>query len=153
MLINSALPLYKFVYKNYSVINFEDWLYNNSELEDQIGSQAYLELISINFKSKHSRHELEKVIEENNLISKLHSTIILNTLESLKLKIVNPREGFFELDFWTDKGYTFLCNIEAMINFGEQGKSILYVFQEEDSISETWDKIMSHSPNTINDID
>ncbi|WP_338812830.1 hypothetical protein V9L05_15845 [Bernardetia sp. Wsw4-3y2] len=47
-----------------SIQNFEQWVYNTKELEIELPPDAYLELISLNFKGKYIYLELEKVISQ-----------------------------------------------------------------------------------------
>lgn len=45
-----------------SIINFEQWVYEQDELEDIFGEKEYLELISRDYKDKFAYHETEKQI-------------------------------------------------------------------------------------------
>ena len=43
---------------------FENWVYNSSELEQCIGSEHYLELISFNFRKGHAQHDLTSMLRD-----------------------------------------------------------------------------------------
>jgi hypothetical protein len=43
---------------------FENWVYSSTELEQCIGSEHYLELISFNFRKDHARHDLTSMLRD-----------------------------------------------------------------------------------------
>lgn len=45
------------------VADFESWLYANKELEHYLGEETYVDLVSLNFKDRHIKHEMGKVID------------------------------------------------------------------------------------------
>lgn len=45
-----------------SMLNFEQWVYENDELEEILGKDEYYELISRDYKDKYAYHETEKQI-------------------------------------------------------------------------------------------
>lgn len=52
------------VYNNeISIPDFERWLYSKKELEQLLDSDTYIDLISLNFKDRHVKHEMGKIID------------------------------------------------------------------------------------------
>ena len=47
-----------------SIADFERWVYVTSQLEFELGSERYLELISLNFKSKIDEEQIRNIISE-----------------------------------------------------------------------------------------
>ena len=47
-----------------NIEEFESWIYSNSELEAELGSEKYLELVSLNFKSKIDGEKIRTIVEE-----------------------------------------------------------------------------------------
>ncbi len=47
-----------------SVLEFETWLYADKQLEKEINSDDYLDLISLRYKSSTAKHDLNKLLEK-----------------------------------------------------------------------------------------
>lgn len=56
-----------FLIKKEDIRDFESWVYTTSDLESRVGSELYLELISINYNDKFVRDNLSKVILGNHI--------------------------------------------------------------------------------------
>ncbi|AZN39353.1 hypothetical protein [Paenibacillus albus] len=54
--------MYDFLKGRVSLLQFEQWLYEHDELEAILGEQAYMELVSRNFKDKYASEECEKQV-------------------------------------------------------------------------------------------
>lgn len=48
--------------KQIAIEEFESWIYENDSIEQVIGEERYFQLLSINYKQKHSWEEVEKLI-------------------------------------------------------------------------------------------
>ncbi len=65
----SKLPLdiqiefFKVYNKEISVEEFEKWLYSKKELEQLLDHDTYIDLISLNYKERHAKYELGKIID------------------------------------------------------------------------------------------
>lgn len=61
---NIQAEFYKVRYGDLSVAEFEKWVYENAdELEKYLEPNDYLDLISLNFKQVHSKHELMNLVD------------------------------------------------------------------------------------------
>ncbi|MFT7158613.1 MAG: hypothetical protein ACI8Q1_003646, partial [Parvicella sp.] len=61
--IEIQLQVFKVYNEEISIGDFEHWLYGETELEELLGDKYYLDLVSLNFKDRHIRHEMSKVID------------------------------------------------------------------------------------------
>lgn len=86
---NSIKDLFqKIIMEEISILEFENWLYENHSIEDKIGSDIYIELISLNFKRRDSKAELTKL-----LTGKI---ITEEELKAWKLRNIFSNYGWFE---------------------------------------------------------
>jgi len=52
------------VYNNeITIADFENWLYSKKELEQLLNNDTYIDLISLNFKGRHIKHGMGKIID------------------------------------------------------------------------------------------
>ncbi|MCT4618344.1 MAG: hypothetical protein N4A62_03035 [Marinisporobacter sp.] len=78
---------YKLFYEDFEITKFEDWVYSNKELEDIMNKDDYIDLISLDFKSRHIKSEIEKVVEKYIDYGKFEKKLILTLLyRALKSK-------------------------------------------------------------------
>ena len=68
---NSQIEFYKYLNGDISILDIENFVYNQSDLEEQMDAGVYFELIGFNFKDSKSEDQLkrlilDKVIEEGN---------------------------------------------------------------------------------------
>ena len=100
--------IYDFLYKNLSIKEFEEWVYNSNELESYVSSDDYLELISLDFNSKHASYELEKIICKYADYSKFEALRMIDLLN--KALINNEDTGVVLITFYDlyCDGYYFL---------------------------------------------
>ena len=110
---NSALSsveekIYDFLYKDLSIKDFEEWVYISNELESYVSSDDYLELISLDFNSRHARYELEKIICKYADYSKFETLRMIDLLN--KALINNENTGLVLITFYDlyCDGYHFL---------------------------------------------
>tara|TARA_R110002167_G_scaffold366421_1_gene596569 strand:+ start:103510 stop:104268 length:759 start_codon:yes stop_codon:yes gene_type:complete len=61
--IELQLQFFKVYSEEISIEDFEQWLYGETELEKLVGEKYYLDLVSLNFKDRHIKHEMSKVID------------------------------------------------------------------------------------------
>jgi hypothetical protein len=94
-----------------SVSEFEEWVYSNEQIETVIGSDDYLELISLNYKEIGSKSKLFEILErytdkgdvETKRIYKLLTRALVRDEELPKILMT-----FYRLYC---KGYSFLDNL------------------------------------------
>lgn len=58
------IPFFQLLNDEISIRDFEKWLYNNPALEESLGSDAYIELASINFNNKYATNEVISQADE-----------------------------------------------------------------------------------------
>lgn len=61
--LDIQIHFFKVIGNEISVQVFEDWLYNNNDLEQHLGKDTYFKLISLNYKDKYLVLELRKIID------------------------------------------------------------------------------------------
>jgi len=122
-----------------SIEEFEQWLYREAELEKLLGKESYLDLISLNFKDRHIKYEISKVIDsfldfglfEEQKLRKILNDLINRTQNFAKSLIAtydlycsgynffnNLGRGYgltFANDFFDYRGWTNLTNNQKSI--------------------------------------
>lgn len=118
--------LLSFIESNLDSSSFQDWLFLQ-ETENNIGNQElYNELILLNYSSNRAAIEVNQLLNQFNLIKTLHLNNITQAINNIINERGNPYEELESLKKWAYKGYTFLGQVDAIGNLGEQGKSIVY---------------------------
>jgi len=110
--VNNEKDMQKQFYKIYkgliSVSEFEEWLYNTPEIEDVYGNDFYFDLLNLNYRSKHIKNDLDKVIELEIPFGEFEQMRIVSLLEN----IVNENGDLVEIleQLYDDycRGYSFL---------------------------------------------
>ena len=126
MKTETSNTILSFIENNFDKISFQNWLFQ-PETETNIGNQEfYEELILLNYSSNSAALEVSKLVNKFNLIKTLHLNSIKLSLNKIIDEGGNPYEELENLNKWADKGYTFLGEIDAIGNLGEQGKSLVY---------------------------
>lgn len=98
-----------YIYKGLiSIPEFEGWLYNTPEIEDIYGKDFYFNLLDLNYRSKHIKNELDKLVEMKIPFGKYEQTRITSLLEDViydKGDLVEILEQLYD-DYCS--GYSFL---------------------------------------------
>lgn len=68
------------VYGSLEINKFENWIYSNKDLKNILNEDDYLDLISLNFKSKHIKYEIEKILTKYIDYSKFEKKRVLSLL-------------------------------------------------------------------------
>jgi hypothetical protein len=91
-----------------SVSEFQKWLYNTPEIEDVYGDVFYFNLLDLNYRGRHIKNDLEKVIETKIPFGEFEQMRIVSLLE----KIINEEDDLAEIleQIYDDycRGYSFL---------------------------------------------
>ncbi|HKK77067.1 MAG TPA: hypothetical protein VJ953_18455 [Saprospiraceae bacterium] len=113
--------LYKFLNDDTKLNAFEKWLYSNLNLEEELGSENYLNLVSFNFKSKYANERLKTLVygiidkgdfEEWKITTKLQEFIEKPELtKDLLNEFYRLYCGIPYVNSDTPKGYKFLQNL------------------------------------------
>jgi len=153
MKIETAKILIAFIENRSSLISdFEQWVYSNSSLEEELGSEIYTDLISLNFKDNSIRVRVKELVDPIIDYADIHKDEILTIVEELIFQIIKPSKGISQLYTLAEKGYIFLGAIDVIGNFGEQGKSIVHSIDNEMDKESEWDILLKIEPNFINDL-
>ncbi|QHE51586.1 hypothetical protein [Pontibacillus sp. HMF3514] len=99
---------YKIYKELITVSEFEEWLYNTPEIEKVYGHDFYFNLLDLNYRSRHIKNELEKVIEIKIPFGEFEQMRIVSLLENIiyeKGDLVEVLEQVYD-DYC--KGYSFL---------------------------------------------
>ncbi|MBM7602691.1 hypothetical protein JOC75_000661 [Metabacillus crassostreae] len=112
---------------------FEEWLYHTPEIERVYGDTFYFNLLDLNYRSRHIKNELEKVIERKIPIGEYEQLRIVSLLENIineKSELVKILEHLYD-DYC--RGYSFLRFLE--LNYVTGIEEIPKLQQKEQ-----WDK-------------
>lgn len=96
--------IWRFIRGDTPTSDFEQWVYGENALENMLGSELYLHLISANFQSKESVHEIKASLREfaEQLdISSCHCVCLPNTAV---VDMGEHGEIFKSLERFTDRG-------------------------------------------------
>ena len=105
------ITIYKLINHDFSLPEFEQWVYSNSELESMLKAEEYLELISLNYKTPSSLYEAEKILKKYINISQYHTWRVTEVMQKI---IDRPEdvhkyiEECYELYY---EGFGFLQNL------------------------------------------
>lgn len=97
------------IYKGYiNISQFEEWLYNTQEIETVFGDDFYFSLLDLDYRSKHVRIELDKLIEPVIPFGELEHIRICDYLHNLIVDKGDMTEILGELYDDYCRGYSFL---------------------------------------------
>ena len=95
--MNSKTNIQKQFYKIYkgqiSISEFENWLYKAQEIESVYGNDFYFNLLDLDYRKKHIKNELEKLIEMKIPFDEFEQTRIISLLEN----IINEKGDIVEI--------------------------------------------------------
>ena len=87
---------------------FEKWLYNSDEVEEHLESAFYMDLLSINYKSKYALNELENLIYSQIPFGEFEKMRVEASLEGIVSRNSDLAEVLSEMYDDYCNGYTFL---------------------------------------------
>lgn len=99
---------YKIYIGQISMVDFEEWLYKTGEIECVYGYDFYFNLLDLDYREKHIKNELVKLIEVKIPFDEFEQTRIISLLEEItceKNDLVEVLEQLYE-DYCS--GYSFL---------------------------------------------
>jgi hypothetical protein len=139
MNIASALLINEFIEKKIEPVHFQEWLFSSPENEGLLGVNLYEELILINYLDKDARHEAIELFHNFGVICDVHKYLIIDLLENILQRKLNPITGLNYMHYWANKGYTFFYDSFDVANINEMGRSIFYVKNlDQYSFEELW---------------
>jgi hypothetical protein len=142
--VNIQIDFFKMLNNETVVVNFEQWVYQNKQLEICFEADDYLALISLNYKDSHFKHEMKKIVDkyldygefEKRKLKKILNDIISKNADFTKSLIAT-------YDLYCH-GYYFLDNIG--LGYGLTFSDDFYEFKDWESLTS------SEKDNRINDI-
>lgn len=156
MKTSTSISFLDFLEKKTEIQVFEKWIYESESLEEELPTETYTELISLDFNDKSIRNTVTELIYPLLDLGNAHKQQLVELISEILNKTLDPIEGISKLHYdWLDgKGYLFLCKNITIANFGEQGKSILSRndYKDELSIEEKWQIIKLEDPSFIDEV-
>jgi len=104
---NIEKQIFDLLYDGLSISEFEQWVYNTSELQLIITPEDYLSLISLDYKSKHARAEIEKILDKYINYGKFETIRVINLLNKALNKDKNIGEILRQFYDMYCNGYCF----------------------------------------------
>ncbi|GAA5022096.1 hypothetical protein GCM10011506_01590 [Marivirga lumbricoides] len=153
MNIQISKILSDYVSKKLTSDEFEEWVYSCQELESELGEELYTELISLDFRDKSNRIEVEKIVENKIDYSELHKNELTQLIRKVCSKELPFKESIRLLYNWMDSGYLFLSKIDTLGNFNEQGKSIIHSIENTMTNEQMWKILIDIEPNFFNELE
>ena len=113
--MNSLNPIYEFLRGDRSLADFEDWVYHSPILEDLLGNDRYLELVSLNF------NNVEEVYKAKISLVQYIETIVsyrclCRAVKNIDRKIIGDDESVFTTTFVTRKKQTPWIRLDECID-------------------------------------
>ncbi|MFC4323283.1 hypothetical protein [Litchfieldia salsa] len=110
--MNKEKDIQKQFYKIYkgliNVAEFEEWLYNTPEIEDVYGDVFYFNLLDLNYRNRHIKNYLEKVIETKIPFGEFEQMRIVSLLEKIIYEVDDLVEVLEQIYDDYCRGYSFL---------------------------------------------
>ena len=105
------LVIYRLIAKEISINEFEQWVYSANDLEKFIGSDGYLDLISLAYKQPSSLYEAEKILKQHINIGKYYEWLLRRVLQKVIEHPIDAHKYIAQCyDLYCD-GYGFLDNL------------------------------------------
>lgn len=104
MIESSKIEFYKFLNRELTLSDFEEFVYSENSLEQELDNDFYLELIGFNFKDKNAREQLEDLIFDRFLTEAEFETW---RLQRLLNKFI---ETEVDIDKKLDNFYSMYCS-------------------------------------------
>lgn len=118
---NTKIKFCDFLTGKTSLNDFETWIYSNSALESEIGSDNYMDLVSFDFNDKNAYEKINSIIENIINIGDFERWKIMNKLIDFIDHPEKAKEllndfyhlfcGFPNENLYEPKGYKFLQNL------------------------------------------
>lgn len=126
---------------------FEAWLYAHEEvLENELGKETYLELVSVNYKHKLAKYNVTKLLESMVDYGALHRVEMITLIDKILAKACGTMEALSSLWEWAMYGYGFFYEMQVIGNYNEQGKSIILAMDDTMTEEEKWNKVSLYEP-------
>ncbi|RJE75242.1 hypothetical protein [Reichenbachiella sp. MSK19-1] len=145
--------LSNYINKKLRADEFENWVYSFENLEIELGVELYTELISLDFKDKSNRIDVQRIFENKINYSDFHKGELLQLISKVCKRELPFKESIIQLYEWMNMGYLFLSKIDALANFNEQGKSIIHSIENTMTEEQKWETLLNREPNFFSELE
>ncbi|MFD2564894.1 hypothetical protein [Aquimarina rubra] len=152
MRLETSKILSNYINKQISSKEFQEWVYNDQNLESELGEKIYLELLSLDLRNEDSYKNVEQLLDNCIDYAQLHKNEIVKLINQICEKQKSFNDSISELYQWMNKGYLFLSKIDTIGNFNEQGKSIIHSIEDYMNDEEKWNILGIREPGFFNDL-
>lgn len=139
-----ALKFYKVLKQKETIAEFEDWLYRTKELEQRLPNDLYVDLISMDYKSKYALHELTQLIGEHVDFGAFEAKKIKSILKSIIDRDANCAASIGLTYELYCQGYHFLQRLG--LNYG-----LLVTFPPVGNYQKNWSESSPEAQNELLD--
>jgi hypothetical protein len=94
-----------------SIRDFENWVYNSKWLENELTSDEYTELISLNYNNPSAKYEVGKILNKRIAEGKLETVKMINLLNSIIERDGKEGESLIQMYDHYCNGYNFLVDL------------------------------------------
>ena len=134
---------FKVITGDISLEDFEQWAYSCKELENYLGSDGYLDLISLSFKKSSDKYELRKFLQKYIDNGELETYKMLKLLKKAQQK--NEKLPYILIEFYDlyCKGYEFLHDLGLVFGLAVAAPTV------SNSSANTWDELTKEQQNEL----
>jgi hypothetical protein len=109
--LDIQIQFFKVYNDEIAVADFEKWLYSKKELERLLDSDTYIDLISLNFKDRHVKHEMGKLMDPFLDFGKFEERKLRRTLNDLIERTDDFAKSLIDTYYLYCSGYNFFDNL------------------------------------------
>lgn len=142
---NIKEQFFKTIKGDISLLDFEQWLYDNKEIEKHLDSDDYLNLISINFKNGRAKYDLWKFLKKYIGLEEFEKYKMLELLNEAKQKTEQLPYILMEFYDLYCKGYSFIQDLGLGIGLAVE------VPRVNNTTVNTWDELTTEQQKELLD--
>lgn len=142
---NIKEQFFKIIKGDISLLDFEQWLYDNKEIEKHLDSDDYLNLLSINFKKGGAKYELWKFLKKYIGLEEFEKYKMLELLNEAKQKTEQLPYILMEFYDLYCKGYSFFQDLGLGIGLAVE------VPRVNNTTVNTWDELTTEQQKELLD--
>lgn len=126
-----------------TILEFEQWLYADTQLENVLNEEDYLELISFGYKEENAKYYLSKMLEKHIDKGEFETRRIYKLLlRALERDKELPQILMIFYDLYC-KGYQFFDNLGLGYGLSVEIPSV------KNSLAENWDELNNNEQNNL----
>ena len=153
--MNIQTEFYKVWSEKELLPNFEKWIYESTELKENLKPNSYYEFLSFNYKQDNSHSELKKLIESQISQSEIEKWKITNDLLNAKNKTNDYSKSIRNFYSLHCKGYDFMDNLAFDYGLTLECPYSYYKTETFEQLTETQKRTLINNcyPNIIGEIE